>query len=651
MSQLWRLKGLFLDRVQNQEHRVKTSGERLGAPHSAYPGLPAPHTVLAAQRTDATGDTLLAMRRLFIGVVALVLVVSACTATPDEAVAPTTSVTTSTSSAATTTTPPTTSAPQRSGPGYGGDAIIAEDQFPPTLNPYASGGDSSITAMIGQTWMTGVWDIDGYTLERTPEVVAKLPTVANGGIVVNRNRTMTITYEIRDEAVWSDGVAISADDFAFTIETILAAEALAAHRSTYTDAEIRSYEGEGKSFSVTLRRPTMQHEALFEWLIPKHAVEESDFTEDWNTTAWPSGGPFVVTAFDQGQSVELTRNDNYWKTDPDTGLQLPYLDRVEFVFEPESETIIRAFKAREVDVIQPPTWIEGVIAPLKDLEQQGAIIEVLPGPAWEHVNFQFSKDRLALSPNSCNDNLAFRRAVIHAIDRDAAADSWAPGFGVAMQSYVDAFTPSLSNDAWSRYSYNPEAARALYQIAVDETGRECSAVFNTTGNADERPRLALLYETMLSEAGIPVEIQLEDSSVFFGETLDNGTWDIGQWAWIGSPGLSSLVGVHDLFDPNGRPPKGDNFYRWGTPGSSVRDEHTKRFAEIVKQMNATVDEQEIIALVQEAEEIIADQAVILPIVQRLTAGAVWGDEIGNFKHNPTQASHTWNIEYWYRTDR
>lgn len=63
--------------------------------------------------------------------------------------------------------------------------------------------------------MTGVWDIDGHTLERIPEVVTELPTVANGG-VVNPNRTMTVTYHIREEAVWSDGVPISGDDSQFS---------------------------------------------------------------------------------------------------------------------------------------------------------------------------------------------------------------------------------------------------------------------------------------------------------------------------------------------------------------------------------------------------------------------------------------------------
>ncbi len=576
------------------------------------------------------------MRGLLVGGVGIALVVAACTGAGDEAAEP--HATTSTVRAA-------------SGAGYGGTVIIADDQSPPTLNPFAPGGDNFIVTIIGQAWLTGVWDIDGHTLERIPEVVTELPTVANGGIVVNKNKTMTVTYHIRDEAVWSDGVPISGDDFQFTMDTALVVEKNAEFESDYTDAAIISSEVGDKTFTMTLRRPTMQHEVLFQWLIPKHAVEGTDFVEDWNTTTWPSGGPFILESFEENEHVTFVRNDNYWKTDPATGMQLPYLDRVEFQFIPEIERIVSAFRAREVDVIQPPAWIQGTIDPLKKLESDGAIIEVIPGPSWEHINFQFSDERLDLSPNSCNDNLAFRRAVMQAIDRDAAAESAFPGYGIAMQSYVEAFTPSVSMDAWDRYPYDPEAARALYQIAVAEAGHECTAVFNTTGNSDMRPRLALLYEDMMEKAGIPFVVQLKDSSVFFGEMLNAGTWDIGQWAWVGSPGLVGLIGIHDVFDPKGPPPKGDNIYRWGTPGSSVRDEYTKRFAEIVKEMSSTVAETEIFALVREAEEILADQAVILPIVQSLVMGAVWGDEVGGFKMNVSQTSHTWNIEEWYRTDR
>ncbi len=592
------------------------------------------------------------MRRLLVGGVALALVVAACTGAANETPAPPATLTTTSSTVvATTTSSSTTTTRAPSGPGHGGTAIIADDQFPPTLNPFAPGGDNFIVAIIGQAWLTGVWDIDGYTLERIPEVVTELPTVANGGIVVNPNRTMTVTYQIRDEAVWSDGVPISGDDFQFTLDTALAIEAESSPgRGPYTDAVIIASEVGDKTFSLTFRRPTMKHEALFQWLIPKHAVEDSEFAEDWNTTTWPSGGPFVLDTFEKNKTVTLVRNDKYWKTDPATGLELPYLDRVEFVFIPETEEILDAFTTRNVDVIQPPPNVDWI----KRLESQGdkgAVVEVLAGPVWEHINFQFSDDRLELSPISCNDNLAFRRAIAHAIDREAAAEEAYRGYGRVMQSYVEAYTPSLSTGAWSRYDYNPETAQALYQLAVEETGIECAAVYHTTSNGDIRIRWAKMFAEMMEDAGIPFDLDLRDSSVFFGEMLDDGTWDIGEWAWVGSPGLAGLIGIHDVFDPNGLPPKGSNFYRWGTRGSDVRDDSTKRFAEIVKEMNATVDETQIIALVREAEEILADQVVIIPLSSRLVAGAVWADEIGGFKMNPSQASHTWNIEFWYRTDR
>ncbi|MEA3511114.1 MAG: hypothetical protein U9R51_06730, partial [Actinomycetota bacterium] len=155
---------------------------------------------------------------------------------------------------------------------------------------------------------------------------------------------------------------------------------------------------------------------------------------------------------------------------------------------------------------------------------------------------------------------------------------------------------------------------------------------------------------MFEAVGIEYELELQDSQLFYGETLDTGTWDIGEWEWVGSPGLAGLVAIHDIFDPEAPPPDGSNYYRWGTEDSSVRSEETERFAEVRDLMNETVDSDEIKDLVAEAEDILADQMVILPLYSRLIVGAVWEDEIVNFVMNPSQATHTWNIEEWYRAD-
>ena len=67
-------------------------------------------------------------------------------------------------------------------------------------------------------------------------------------------------------------------------------------------------------------------------------------------------------------------------------------------------------------------------------------------------------------------------------------------------------------------------------------------------------------------------------------------------------------------------------------------------------MNATVDQDELITMIAEGENIVADNVVIIPLYARLVTAAVWADEVAGFKHNPSQSAHTWNMAGWYRVD-
>jgi hypothetical protein len=77
----------------------------------------------------------------------------------------------------------------------------------------------------------------------------------------------------------------------------------------------------------------------------------------------------------------------------------------------------------------------------------GSVVVVEPDVpllAWEHINFQFGPGNR--NPESLNEHLAFRRALAHAVDRDAIA-AVVPGAGFAIDSHVDAFLPDLSQHA------------------------------------------------------------------------------------------------------------------------------------------------------------------------------------------------------------
>lgn len=606
------------------------------------------------------------MRRLVAALCVGVLVAAACgdgdanTASTVDRELPTTTEavpTTTTAPAETTTTTvaPTTLADLPAT--AGGRVVIADDQEPPVLNPFVPGGDNFIVSIVGQAHLAGAYDVDARSRELIPELVIELPAVGNGGVTVNDDGTMTVKWIIRDEAVWSDGVPISGDDFAFTVEF---REAVAECWEGYDPPrrpEPFVLEGtiesaEAKTIAIKFDQPGFQHETLFEWVVPKHAVDGTDYCEDWNERMWPAAGPFVFAEWQRGEFIKLVRNPNYWKVDPETGDSLPYLDEVSFRFIPETESIVREFGAREIDVIQPPPAFETAAA-LQALE--GADVQILQGPVWEHFNFQFGPNNR--NADSMNVSRSYRQAVAHAIDRNLLVqEMWSGMLPGQMDGFLSVMIPEASSQPWAVYDYNPERAAALLATACEELQRDCDAtpprlVFSTTSNGDIRVRLANLLPDMLAKVGIEVELELEDSQLYFGDTLDGGTWDVGLWAWVGQTGGEGVLSEFDLFDPDGPPPDGSNYYRWGTEDSLVRsDEAVDTFRAVLDELRSTSDYEEVKRLAGVAELVLAEEVVIIPLASRVVLGAYWADEIAGFDMNPTQAGHTWNIEYWHRVD-
>jgi peptide/nickel transport system substrate-binding protein len=553
--------------------------------------------------------------------------------------ATTTAAPSTTAPTPTTTTPSTTAPP--AGKPYGGEVVVGLAQEPPTLNPLAQGGDKLAVSAIGQGYFAGVQEIDGFTLDLVPELVTELPTEANGGVTVNEDGSMTVRYQIRDEARWSDGTPISGDDFQFTLDTIRD-ENLLIDTTTYEDIIATSVGP--KTFECVFAEPTVLFELLFGIIIPKHVVEGTDFNNDWNDTMWPSAGPFVFDSWQEGGFVKLVRNDNYWKTDAETGQQLPYLDSVVFRFAPDSESLVSDFKGRQIDVINPPS---AEIQALQALEPEGVRVEVVNGIFWEHLNFQFGPGRLTRNPDSANANLNYRKAVAHAIDKNLIVEVLDVA-GEPLDSLIEQYSPDLSQGSWDQYDYNVDKAKEYAEAAKAELGvDELVAIFSTTSNVDDRTRVSELLVQMFADVGITYESQLEISQVFFDETYHSGEWDMGEWAWVGAPGFSGLIVGLSVFDPDASPPDGANKYRWGTEDSSVIDDNTRRFAEIYDALNTSIDPGVLEPLVKEAEDILANQVVIIPLYARLDPGVVWADTVGGFRHNPTRASFTWNVEEWY----
>jgi len=607
------------------------------------------------------------MRRIALALVALALLAAACS----EAEAPpaTADITTDVGASSTTALGDTSQAPGSTSPTassttgppgtvepgvprFNGEAKIVDYRQPITLNPYVPGGDAPVVAMLGQIHLAGVYDIDPDTFEPVPELVTQLPNVENGGVIFNADGTMDVTWNLRPEATWSDGEPITGRDMEFTLEYREATQQCTGF-GTPPDPlpEIETLGRGDKTFTARFATASLDYQLLFPWLVPEHAVVETDFCEGWNTQMWPAAGPFTLKTWVRDgpdRYMEFDRNENYWKRD-ELGRSLPYLDRVRVEFAPDAVTALARFTNRSVDVISPPASVNELV--LADWRNRGADVQIIPGLVWEHLNFQFGPANR--NPASLNGLLEFRRAIAYAIDRRRLLDDAGHPMMSVIDGFLTRFTRAASTEPWSRYAPDQDQARQLLAEACAHIERDCGAepirvVYSSTANDLFRQGIATQVQAQLAEVGIQVELELEDSQSFFGDTLSEGTWDVGNWAWAGDQGAAALVDFFRRLAPSESPPDGANVFRWGSAGSSVTaDDAVAQFNDLLERMRASADPAQIRDLARQAEELVADQVVLIPITARPVIGAAWSIEIRGFRMNPTAAGPLWNVEYWY----
>lgn len=489
-----------------------------------------------------------------------------------------------------------------------------------------------------------------------PELLEVLPTVGNGGLVVGSDGTMTVSYRIHPDAAWSDGTPVTGDDFAFTYQWIMghADELVAtlvelgadpadlpwgpAGAMTLVDPD--SFVVEQKRFTYTLTEATWDWWFLFQRVAPRHDLEDTTPSE-WVGRWWSQATPWIYT---DGSSV-AKRNPWFWATDPDTGDQLPHHDsvRIEVI---ASEGALEEFLTRD----DPDVLLE--VDPSKEVAaavNRGGLVAIAGHGFIEEIAFNFGEGRFAVNPDSWNDYLEFRQAVMHAIDRERFIDEVFAGLVQPAYSYVPVASPSLSGDEWERYPYDPDRARQLLAEVCERSGRDCeeeppSTVYGVF-NAETHPvrsTVAALVVEMLEAVGIRVQVQ-----PLTGDDFDAETWDLAQFAlavgW--GPGIPSLMAFHDYYDPED-PLLGD----WGAPDSPTDGVASQRYADLLEQMLTTFDDDKAAMLFSEAEQLIADEMVFVPLYFPAPLDLIKTDHLGVPKGQIRFSEDTWMEAFWYSVD-
>src|SRR5712671_866409 len=204
---------------------------------------------------------------------------------------------------------------------------------PKTFDPLKVDDDASLTIR----YLTG-----GVLIRVNRQTQALEPELAESWKVSKDGRQ--IIFNLRQGVHFSDGSPFTVEDVAYTVTRLMDP---ALHSSTGDsfrsgDSTVTAGIRGANQLSVTFSAPVIGLAGLFDQV----AIMSSRASNKESAVL----GPFMVSEYKAGSSVQLKRNPNYWKKDAQ-GRQLPYLDSIRLDIQPNRDVEVLRFRRGELDLI------------------------------------------------------------------------------------------------------------------------------------------------------------------------------------------------------------------------------------------------------------------------------------------------------------
>lgn len=337
------------------------------------------------------------------------------------------------------------------------------------------------------------------------------PMLASGWEQVD---DLTYVYHIRDDVTFSDGSAMTMEDVIYSMERV-ADPATASYLGwMYDNVDTIEQTGDWE-LTVTLSSP----DATWQYVpgtTACHVISKAHAEAAGDKLGTPEGGlvgtgPYKFVRWQNGSSVELTRNENYWGDDAG------YFDNLVFKIITEDTTRVTALQTGDVDcTVAPPE----------------SMLEVMRGDdnltltSSSGFGVTFLAFNTARAPFDSED---VRNAIYLAIDLETIYTALVKSAGepsTALPSSSALF--SIEPERWNEYAaglpahtYDPDAARELLAKAGYAGGFDCSM---TISENSLRESIALAIQEQLGQVGINVTIDKvstdEHTAYQFGDILD-----------------------------------------------------------------------------------------------------------------------------------
>ena len=325
---------------------------------------------------------------------------------------------------------------------------------------------------------------------------------------------MTWTVTIRDDVNFTDGEPLTAEDVAFTYNTVK--EASAVNDFTMLDYA-EAADSTTAVFHMTRPFSIWPYTMAIVGIVPEHAYDSATYGSN------PIGsGRYILRQWDRGQQVILEANPDYYG-------EAPKMRQVTILFMEEDAAFLAA-QAGQVDVAYTSATysdqtVEGYsLASYASVDNRGFNLPAVPSGTDEEgrtVGNDFTSDVLV------------RRAINIGVDRQEMIDNVLNGYGSPAYSVCDGLP--WYNEA-SEVGYDPEAAAALLDEAGwtmgDDGIREKNGVkaeMNLLYSTGDSVRQALTadFAAQMEELGISCTIE----GVGWDTAYDRALSEPLLWGW------------------------------------------------------------------------------------------------------------------------
>lgn len=221
--------------------------------------------------------------------------------------------------------------------------------------------------------------------------------------------------------------------------------------------------------------------------------------------AHPVGtGPFRFASWRRGDSIDLVRNESYW------GAPAP-LRRVRFRFISDPNAAYAAIRSGDVDAFQDYPAPENLAALSRDPR-----LKVVVGRTEGETLLAINNSRPPFN------DLRVRRAIAHAIDREAIIRGAMYGYGDPIGSH---FPPGAEGyiDLTGRYPHDPARARALLAEAGYPGGIDVTLKLPPPSYARRTGEILI---SQLGQAGVRVRTENLEWAQWLTQVFQNHDFDL-----------------------------------------------------------------------------------------------------------------------------